>query len=236
MPKARPPRPRVLSAVFGGYFLLEVLLAYVVAPQVAGYVDPGATFWILATYMLLGAVAIVGLSGGALLRARTLDARLDQLESVRRRVREIQGPLLRRQMEVPPERRAAVNDSGSADLEVEALIEGLANLPKAEVAEEAVAAAPAAAPSAIDDLLKADAWEIERVRKARDALAVALLGPALAAIAIVGALAPLLPAADGMLLGNLTLNAFVGVAGIGALVGTAVYVAAAFRQLRPWAA
>lgn len=234
MPKARPPRPRVLSAVFGAYFLLVILLAYVFSPQVAGYVDPAATFWICASFVLLGALALAGLGAGALARARTLDARLDQLEAVRRRVREIQGPILRRQAEAPRP-RGVVNDSGSADVEVEALLDGLAESADGNGVEPEPGE-PEPAPSAIDDLLKADTWEIERVRKARDALAVALMGPAVAAIALVGLFAPLLPAADGMLLSDLSLNAFLGAAGLGVLVGLPAYAGAAFRQLRPWAA
>lgn len=233
MPKARPPRPRALSAGFGAYFFLVVLLAYLFSPQVAGYVDPGATFWICAAFVLLGALAIAGLGAGALARARSLDARLDQLESVRRRVRQIQGPILRRQAEAPRP-RVSVNDSGSADLEVEALLDGLAESADGNGVEPGWAE-PEPGPSAIDDLLKADAWEIERVRKARDALPIALVGPAVAAIALVGLFAPLLPGADGMLLSNLSLNAFLGMAGLGVLVGLAAYAGAAFRQLRPWA-
>lgn len=235
MARAREPRPRALSVVFGAYFLIVIVLAFYLAPPVAPYVDPGATFWISATYMLLGALALAGIGTGALARARRLDARLEVLEAVRSRVRRPPRPTRRVRTEVPPSWDAAPIDSGSADREVESLLEGLQGMTDAASTDAgAVPDAgenPEETPTPADDLLRDAAWEIERVRTARDAIVITLLGPTLAAIALVGVFAPLLPASDGMLLADLQFNAFVGIAGLGSVVGLGVYVAAAFRQI-----
>lgn len=218
MAKATEPRPRVVSAGFAIYALAVVVAAYLVSPQLAPYVDPGATFWISTGYVLLGAAALAAVCSGAIVRARHLEDRLDELEALQRRVHEIEHP-------VPPAQR--VRDSGSADAEVEALLNGLTGILEEPPAREV------AKPSAVEELLRGDTWEMGRLRKSRDAVGVVALGPAVAAIALVAAFAPLLPASDGMLQGNLQLSAFAGVAGLGILVGLAVYAVAAFRQIRP---
>ncbi len=227
MAKAVGPRPRALSAIFGAYFVLIVLLAYVFSPTLAGYVDPGATQWILTAYVVLGAVALLGIGGGGLRRSSRLEDRIEALEAKARRARDIErathGP-----------ENAAVVDSGSADTEVEALLARLEEAAESAMVETAVLEAPKPpASGAVEELLKADAWEIDRLHRLRKAVAVSLAGPAIAAIALVGAFAPLVPSADGMLVANLQWNAFVGVAGLGVLLGIAAYGAAAFRQTRP---
>ncbi len=208
MARTVEPRPRVLAAGFAVYAVVVSAVAYWFSPQVAPYVDPGATFWISTAYVVLGAVAIAAICAGALVRARKLEDRIDQLEALRHRVQELENP-------AGPMR--PVTDSGSAETEVEALLEGI------------VQKSP---PSAVDQVLRGEIWEMGRLRKAREAVGIVVLGPALAAIALLGLFAPLLPASDGMLLGNLTLAAFLGIAGLGCLVGIPVYAAAVFRQIR----
>lgn len=233
MAKAREPRPRRLSAVFGAYFLLVIGLAFYLSPSVAPYVDPGATFWILTAYVALGALALTGVCAGALRRAIGLDTRIDEFEAVRRRAQ--RAPESARARASSP-RPVLVLDSGSPEHEVEALLDGLQQITDAASADlspdEGNGAGAGPAPGAIEDLLRADEREIERVRKARNAVARTMVGPAVAAAAIVGVVAALLPASDGMLLSNLQINAFVGVAGLGCLVGLGLYAAAAFRQIR----
>ncbi len=208
MARAVEPRPRRLAAGFAVYAAVVTAAAYWYSPQLAPYVDPGATFWISTAYVVLGAVAVVGISAAAVLRARRLEDRTDQLEALRRRVRELENPGGR----VKP-----VTDSGSAETEVEALLDGFSQM---------------TGPSAVDEVLKEETWEMGRLRKARDAVGTAALGPAVAAIALMGMFAPLLPASDGMLFANLTMSAFLGVAGLGFLIGIPIYAAAAFRQIR----
>lgn len=176
MPEVRGVRPRTLSAVFGTYFLVVIVVAFIAADPVAVYVMPSATFWISAAYVLLGAVALVGICAGALVRAGHLEDRIVELNALRDRVgREIPGVAVR----TAPEAR-----------------------------------------------------ELERLSEVRDAVAITVFGPAVAAIGVIGGFAPVLPAADGMLLSDLRLNAFLGLAGVGCLVGVAAYGLLAFRQLR----
>lgn len=208
MARAAEPRPRRLAAGFAAYASAVTVFAYWYSPQVAPYVDPGATFWISAAYVLLGAIAVVGISGAAFVRARKLEHRAEQLEALRRRVRELENPGGRMKL---------VTDSGSAETEVEALLDGLSQM---------------TAPSAVDEVLKEETWEMGRLRNARDAVGSVALGPAMAAVALMGFFAPLLPASDGMLLTNLTLSAFLGITGLGCLVGIPVYAAVGFHQIR----
>ncbi len=225
----------MLAAAFGTYFVVVAVAAYAFSDSIAVYVDPGATTWILSAYVLLGAAGLIAICAGAVSRAGKLDDRLDVLEAERRRVREIEQATREARLAAPPPPEAAIVDSGSPENEVAALLDDLAkgaSLPPPEDTADAAVKA-GRAPSAVEELLKADAWKVERVRVARDALAGVLLGPALAAIGIVGIFAPLLPAADGMLVANLQLNAFLGVAGAGGLIGFAAYAFAAFRQIRP---
>lgn len=235
MAVAREPRPRRLAGAFGAYVLILVGLAFYLSPTIAGYVDPGATFWICAAYVLLGALALAGICAGAVARARSLDARVDDLEVVRRS-RPIPTPTRQATTEVTTAPVLTPVDSGSADHEVDALLDSLQRMSDAASSEAHARPESGAGlelePRFVEDLRMPDAREIERLRAARDAVAVTVLGPALAAIALVGAFATLLPGSDGMLLANLQLNAFVGVAGLGSLVGLGAYAAAAFRQIR----
>lgn len=225
MAKAVEPRPRRLSAVFAVYLLVVLALTYYVSPQVAPYVDPGATFWILTAFVLLGSAALLGVCAGGISRAGKLDLRIEQFEAARRRARSAVA-------QAPPP-RALLADSGSADHEVEALLEGLS-----EIGEVALAVDPVGDPdpepsgSAVEELIGAEEWEIQRLRRARDAVAATVAGPAVAAVLLVGVVAPMLPASDGLLLANLPLNAFLGLAGVGWLVGIAGYAAAGFRHLK----
>ena len=199
MAKAAEPRPRRLSAGFGAYFLVVLVFAYVLSPRVAAYVDPGATLWILAAYMLLGALALVGLGAGALRRARRLDERIDDLEASRRRVRRA-ATQSRTPGPKAPRHTEPVVDSGSPDREVELLLDGLQTISDSVSAEiyapEALGVDPETDPErdteGLEALAAADLREVGRLRRARDAVAATLVGPAVAAVAIVGAFAPFL--------------------------------------------
>lgn len=230
MARAVEPRPRRLAAGFTVYVVLATAAAYWFSPEIAPYVDPGATFWISTAYVVLSAAALAGICGGALVRSNRLEDRLEELEALQRRVRELESPM------TPPvsdrARDVAVTDSGSPEHEVEALLDGLVDI--TDRLQRAPAQRPSAASesSAVALLLQRDTWEMTRLRGARDAVGAAAAGPAVAAIVLLGFFAPLLPASDGMLLSNLQLAAFFGVAGLGGLLGLPVYAAAAFRQVR----
>lgn len=229
MAKAVQPRTRRVAAGFALYALIAISAAYWFSPQIAPYVDPGATFWISTAYVILGAVALAGLCAGALVRARHLEDRLDELEALQRRVLEIED------LSVSPGSdpgRESVTDSGSAELEVEELLDGLTEI--TNVAERAPNLRAAVDPesSPVGELPRGDTGEVTRLRRARDAVGLSAAGPALVAIALIGFFAPMLPASDGLLLSNLQIAAFFGVAGLAVLIALPVYAAAAFRQVR----
>ena len=234
MAKAGEPRPRTLSAGFGAYFVLVLVLAYLLAPRATAYVDPGAIFWVLAAYVVLGGVALVGVGTGALGRARRLDERIDALLADRSRARASGRGRRRPPAKAPPAGEAVV-DSGSPEQEIAALLDGLEAIGgEVEADLEALDGSTKAAEATAHDLASlaaAEEREVARLERARAAVAISLVGPALAAIAIVGAFAPLLPAADGMLLADFRLSAFLGLAGAGSLVGLAAYTSAAFWQI-----
>lgn len=232
MAKAGEPRLRALSAGFGAYFVLMVLLAYLVAPAVAAYVDPGATFWILTAYVILAALGLLGVCLAAMRRAMRLDERLDALEDLQRR-----GRAARSTTSDGPE--YDVENGAPSDLptdeDVDRLLVDLRRIGEEAVAKawrtgESEAPAHGAAEEAAR-LREARGREVHRLIWVREAMATAAAGPAVASLAILGVCAALLPAADGMLLANLRFNAFLGLAGLGGLVGVAAYAAAVFRHI-----
>lgn len=236
MAKAGEPRLRTLSAVFGLYLLLVVAVAYVLAPAAVVYLDPGATFWILAAYLLLGALALVGVCAAAVRAAMRLDARLRGLGALQRKDAGATPTAVNAaDDDVAPVLGLGTPDALPTDEDVERLL-----LDLRRVGEEAVARAwPSPEPEGLSRraaeaaarLRDARGREIRRLTKAREAVAATAAGPAVASIGLLGVFAALLPASDGMLLANLQLNAIVGVAGLGGLIGIAAYAAAAFRQL-----
>ncbi len=230
MAKTRGPRPRTLAIVFGAYFLLILVLAYILSPTVAGYVDPVATRWLNLVYALLGAVLLAGVSLGAVRRWMRLDARLAELEYVESALHAA-APVTR----VAPPPLAAATDPASepTDRDVDQLLEDLH-----KIGDSAEGAMPAEEPETMseppvptEELTMERQREIRRVRRVLEAVGAYAAGPAVASSVLLGVFTALTPASDGMLLANLQLNAFVGLSGVGCLVGLVVYAAAALRQV-----
>lgn len=223
MAKARGLRPRALSGIFGAYFLVVIALAYFLSSPVSVYVDLGATRWICLAYALLGAAMLGAVCVAAVRRWATLDTRLMELEHVAHQVA-----------------AAASRDTGAptaepTDRDVDQLLEDLSQIEETaeqEKADVALTALTLAPPPADSDLPDERAREIRRVRRALDAVGAYAAGPAVASSVLLGVFTALTPGADGMLVANLQLNAFVGLAGLGCLAGIAVYAAVSFRQLR----
>ncbi len=225
MAERRRPRPRTLAVAFGAYTVVAIGAAYLLAPTIAGYVMPSATFWISAAYVVLGAGALLGICALGMRMARRLDMRIDGLLLRRRQARAAAV--------APPgtPRPPPVTDSGSADHEVDQLMAELQRVSAVALAENPAMLEGAEAEMASEGFSALEALEMEQLKEVRDAVAITLVGPAVAAVALVGAFAPLLPAADGMLISDLQLNAFVGVAGVAVLAGVVAYAAASLRQL-----
>ncbi len=230
MAKARGPRPRTLAVVFGAYFLFIIVLAYLLSPTVAGYVDPGATRWLNLAYALLGAVLLAGVSVGAVRRWMRLDARLAELEYVATAVHAA-APATR--VASSPPAPVTVHASEPTDQEVDQLLEDLHKI--GDIAEGAMTAEEpetmSAPPVPAEELTVERQREIRRIRRVLESVGAYAAGPAVASSVLLGVFTAMMPASDGMLLTDLQLNAFVGLSGVGCLVGLVLYAAAAFRQV-----
>ncbi len=224
MAKEGGARARSLAAGFGGYFVAVSLVAYFLASYIAPYDAPGYIRWILSAYVLLGSAVLVGVCAGAARRATRLDDRIDELvweegqalDAARQAADASVAPALRRDPAGEP-----------TDADVEQLLLDLHEL-GTTAAEPALAPEPGLRATAD---LRFAATEIERLKKVRKSVAAWAAGPAVAAAALVGMFAMLIPASDGMLT-DLWTNTFVGMAGILGLMGVAAYAAASFRGSR----
>lgn len=229
MAKARRVRSRTLSLAFGAYVLVVLGVTFFVSAPLSVYVDPGATRWISAAYVLLGALVLVSVCVGAVARSARLDARLAELE----------GALREAPAAAPAGVPASPLEEGAlpaepSDRDVDQLLEELHRI--GETAAEAGPGEEPEAPSrrvveATAELRVARSREFRRLTKIRDAVAATAAGPAIASAGLLGVFATLLPASDGMLLGNLQLNAFLGLAGLGWLVGLPIYAGVSFHRL-----
>ncbi len=225
-------RFRRVSAGFGIYLLVAALLAFYVSPTAAGYVDSSATPWMCTTYLLLGALALVGVCVGAVRRAARLDARIDELDQEERWVLEaltVRGRA--------PSARAGEEAPIPSDEEVDRLLDELHRLGAAAAVEpEPGESTEAALERALDEaaeLRERHGRAVPVLRWARTAGAAAAAGPAVASLGVIGLFAALLPAADGPLLADPRTHAFLALLGVAWLAGVAGYAAAAFRRLRP---
>lgn len=228
MATAREPRARKLSIVFGAYFLVVIGAAFFLSAPVAVYVDPGATRWICAAYVLLGGLLLVGVCLGAVRRWTRLDGRVGELEDAGREAMRVP------QADVP---KRSPNENLPAglpsDRDVERLLTELHAIGEAAATGNPLKEPEAQRGPAVEaaELRDARTREMRRLRKVRDAVAATAAGPALGSAVLLGVFTALLPSSDGMLIANLQLNAFVGLAGLGGLVGLVAYAGTAFRQL-----
>ncbi len=229
MATARRVRPRTLSLVFGAYVVVVFGVTFFVSTPLSIYVDPGATRWICAAYVLLGALVLVAVCVGAFARSARLDARLAELEDAQR-----EAPAAAPAgVPASPLEEAALPAEPS-DQDVDQLLEELHHI--GEAAAEAGPGEEPEAPSgqmaeATAGLREARSREFRRLTRIRDAVAATAAGPAIASAGLLGVFATLLPASNGMLLGNLQLNAFLGLAGLGWLVGLPIYAGVSFHRL-----
>lgn len=228
-------RFRRLSAGFAAYLLVAVLLAFYVSATATRFVDAAATPWMCAAYLLLGAVALACVCLAAVRRGARLDARIEELAQEERWVLEA----------LPARGSPTVSPGGEeppvpSDRDVDRLLDELHRLgAAADVEPHPGESADAAFDRALDEaagLRERHAREVPGLRRARNAVAAAAAGPAVASLGVIGLFAALLPGADGMLLMDARLNAFVGILGLAWLAGIAVYAVAAFHRLTPRAA
>ena len=207
-------------------FVLVILIAYVLAGPISPYDAPGYIRWLLAAYVLVESLALVGICSGAIRRARTLDERLDALAWQERDAldRARHGAEARR---MPPPDAAPLTEPTDAD--VDQLLSDLHRLSSSAAAQPEPEPEPEPQPVVKPtEELRFATGEIERLTSARGAVAAYAAGPALAAAVWTGVLASLLPASDGMLT-DVWMNTFVGLVGVFSIIGVAAYAAASFR-------
>ncbi|HYM40797.1 MAG TPA: hypothetical protein VEY12_11785, partial [Thermoplasmata archaeon] len=195
MAKAGGLRPRALGGIFGGYFLVAILVAYFLAGPISPYDAPGYIRWIGAAYVLLGAAALVGVCVGALRRATTLDARLFQLEAEERALLDAARKAAAQGTASPRAAAEPVSAAEQADAEVEQLLMDLHRIGESVAAEPAPDEEPAAEPEqgirATADLRVATG-ELERLGKIRKTVGAFAAGPAIASAGVLGLFAALL--------------------------------------------
>ena len=236
MAKAKRSRPRTLSGVFGAYFLLVIGFAYFFSGRLlSGWYDPGMIRWVCAAYVLFGALFLAGVCVGAVARQRALDLRLVELEAFERETLAVAGRGTVKTDAARPPADETPPTSESSGHDVDRLLAGLEQISEAAQAVSQSSEEPRAARGQEPrgtSILRDTRDEMARLLKIRKTVAAHVAGPALASIGLLEVGAVLLPASDGMLLANIWLNGVVVIAGLGSLVGLAVYAAAAFRQLR----
>lgn len=239
MASERASRPRTLSAVFGVYFLLMAMIAWY-SGQTLGYrYSIDVTRYTFTIYLVAAAVFLVGVIVAAVLAARSLDNRIERLESsaspneeaVEEVVVEEETPDA-----VPPPLEESVVPTGDhVDRDIDELLVSLQEMEQeagtAENVEpvEAPASRPRSAQPAAGPRFAASAWEDRRLsalRKKRDRVVAYFAGPALASIGAIGISAAMLPGSDAFLQTSYQLNTSL-LLGLGySFVGIAAYVAA----------
>ncbi|HLE55190.1 MAG TPA: hypothetical protein VI999_08135 [Thermoplasmata archaeon] len=232
-------RPRILSAIFGGYVLVIVIFAwYFATGPGSGYVyGPDLTRWVYMTYMLVAAALLSGIAAVSVGSARRLDRLIDEAESGGEfgddlPERETIGP--EEPEALPPPLREAPAGKDHVDQDIDELLVSLQEIEtSADQTEEYVVEEVAAEPLPVRRLTSAGNWRaasnLERWKARRAEVPSYFAGPALLVIGILGICAAMLPGADAMLQTYSQLNTAlilgIGYAygGIAAYAGASVY-------------
>ena len=237
MPSKRAMRPRVLSAIFGVYFLLMAVIAWY-SGQTLGYrYSLDVTRWTFTIYLLAGAIFVVGIAAATLWTMKYIDGRIEKLEQAAGPEVELVEELVVEEPvldAVPPPLHEEPASSGDhVDRDIDELLVSLQEMEQEAVEEvpEVTAVAPRAvqtktveAERPVADLVESRRLTILRTK--RDSIVSYFAGPALASIAAVGISAAMLPGSDGFLLSHPELNTSL-MLGLGyTFVGIAAYVAA----------
>lgn len=221
-------RPRTLAAIFGVFFILVGVAAWQWA-QGAGsewVYGPDLSRWIYTTYMLVGAVFLLGV-GGLGLSIRS---------SFARQIRELEGRLgamVRGSTDaLPPPLPDTMNVRDTVDRDIDELLESLSEV-EATAAREAQRIdqyePAAAAPMEMEESNLAE--KRERLVRRRRFLGRFLFGPAIVAAMILGISGMMLPGADAFAQNFHQLNTAL-ILGIGySWTGVGLYIAATVYAL-----
>jgi hypothetical protein len=244
MPSSEFFRPRTLSIIFGGFFLVMAILAGYSGSVLGYHYAPGMTRWALAAYVVAGAVFLAGISLAAIWTLRLLDERIARLERMAGPDPAIVEEIASQEgvsEDVPPPLQESPAPSGEpADRDIDELLVSLEQMEEeagtVEATDIAETAAPmeepaekAPAPPPAKDRVAVQALQV--LREKRDAVLWYLMGPVLASIAVIGLSAAMLPGSDAFLQYYYQFNTAL-LLGIGyTFAGVAAYVAASILVL-----
>lgn len=226
---ARTPRPRVLTAGFGIYFVVIAFIAWQFAQaQPTPWYAADISRWIYTTYMLVAAIFLVGVGGLGLSLRRSFGAQIREIEA---------GIASGSRGSMPSSLPPPLPESSSApdhvDRDIDELLESLSEV-EATVQQEAEAMDLGAettysrAGGMVD--AEADARR-DRLLRRRKFLGRYLMGPATVAAFILGLSGMMLPGVDVFAQTNFHLNTAL-ILGIGySWIGVGGYVAATVTAL-----
>lgn len=225
-------RPRTLTAIFGVYFLVMVIVAWYSGTTLDYHYSVSATQFSLMAYLVAAAAILSGMGPATLGGLRHLDARIDRAE------RAFGGPGAAMEAEpgdapeeaaagshsLPPPLAEAPDQPDQTDQDIDELLVSLQEIETAterevEAVEEMSAAPPPrrAAPSRYSSAVLAE------LKRRRERVPAFMAGPALVNIAVIGIAAAMLPGADQMLQSNSQLDTALLI-GIGySFIGIALY-------------
>ena len=241
MASQRGLRPRVLSAVFGVYFLVMALAAWYSGQTLGYHYSPDVTRFSFMVFLIAGAIFLVGVAVAAVLGARSLDARIDRLSAASEADEVVFEEVVTDEPipdEVPPPLVETPAPSGDhVDRDIDELLVSLQEMEQdaetteaaGEVAEDpasepATKPAPAAEPRPAASAV--DSRRLAMLRKKRDGIVAYFAGPALASIGAIGISAAMLPGSDEFLQTYFEINTSLLLGLAYTFVGIAAYVAA----------
>jgi len=227
---ARTPRPRVLTAVFGAYFVVVGVIAWQFAQgQTTAWYGPDPSRWIYTTYMLVAAIFIMGLGGLGLSLRRSFGMQIREIEA-----EAASGSRGSMRSSLPPPLPESPNARDHVDRDIDELLESLSEV-EATAQQEVEAmdqAAETATQSRGAEMVDGDAYaKRDRLLHRRKFLGRYLVGPATVAAFILGLSGMMLPGVDGFAQTNHHLNTAL-ILGVGySWVGVGWYIAATVYAL-----
>lgn len=236
MVSERVARPRTLSAVFGAYFLVMAIVAWYSGQTLGYHYTTDITRFSFMIFLVAGAIFLVGVGVAAALSARSLDARLERLESASAQETAIVEEVVVEEAPtdaVPPPLEETPAPAGDhVDRDIDELLVSLQEMEQdAGTTEEVETPVPRASSSTHTVAARAmpnasGDRKLAALRKKRDGLLAYFVGPALASIGAIGISAAMLPGSDAFLQTYFQLNTSLLLGLAYTFVGIAAYVAA----------
>lgn len=225
---ARTPRPRVLGAIFAGYFLIVGFIAWQFAwTQTTKWYPGDISRWIYSTYMIVAAVFLVGTGGLGLSLRRSFALQIRELEA------QLASGGHGSMSSLPPPLPESPNARDHVDRDIDELLESLSEV-EATAQQEVEAMDRGADPvtHSRGAMPGPEAYERrDRLLHRRKFLGRYLVGPATVAAFILGLAGIMLPGVDGFAQTNHNFNTAL-VLGIGySWVGVGWYIAATVYAL-----